>query len=176
MLRKARRSTVGLFVGDRELAHIHKDGSFDIPLPVEIGRNQVRLGAVTHHPEHDDLGWFRGSIKNDSAKWLTRMAHVLYEISKRGIDDEMSQEEIQILCVSEQCVNALRRLAFRWNLSLGKYEPFEQEVSPATSFSALPMGNYVEAVSFRRRGIAISTKHKNVAIPLTFRKVLVSSS
>ena len=43
VLRKARRNTIGLFVGDRELAHIHKDGSFDIPLPIEIGHNLVRL-------------------------------------------------------------------------------------------------------------------------------------
>ena len=132
VLRKARRNTIGLFVGDRELAHIHKDGSFDIPLPVEIGHNLVRLGAVKYHPGHDDLGWFRANVADDSAKWLTRMAHVLYEISKRGIDDEITQEEIKVLCVSEQCVSALRRSASRWNLKLGKYEPFDKEVSQAT--------------------------------------------
>ena len=81
---------------------------------------------MKYHPGHDDLGWFRATVTDDSAKWLTRMSHVLYEISKRGIDDEITQEEIKILCVSEQCVSALRRSASRWNLNLGKYEPFEE--------------------------------------------------
>lgn len=50
-LARVRDARVGVFVGAREIAHLHPDGRLDLPLPVEIGDNISGFGYCAPHPE-----------------------------------------------------------------------------------------------------------------------------
>lgn len=119
-LSKVRNGLVGFFVGERELAHIHPDGRLDLPLPIEVGENLTQRGVVTPHRQHEDNGWFSHSITSadevDQAVWLLRLAHLLYEMSRRGIGDPVTQAELAEFTVTEQCVQSMLASARRWQL------------------------------------------------------------
>ena len=106
-------------MGQRELGHLHDDGRLDLPLPVEIGENLVRRGVVIHHPAHDDNGWYSHHIRNDGevsqTVWLMQLAHLLYEVSRRGIHDPITQAEIDAFSASENCIKAMVAATERWS-------------------------------------------------------------
>ncbi|CAN0462042.1 unnamed protein product, partial [Ectocarpus fasciculatus] len=87
-LRRIRSDAVGFFVGSRQLAHIHPSGHIDLPLPVEIGEALVAQGTVEHHRLHDSAGWYTHPLHDsqdvETAEWLLRLAHALYEIKQKG--------------------------------------------------------------------------------------------
>ena len=121
-IRHMRGKVVGFFVGKRELAHIHPEGRMDLPLPIEIGDNLIRLGVVESHPKHEDNGWYSHSLTNkkqaEETIWLLRMTHLLYELSERGEGDPITQEELKNFIVSDQCKRSLIASAKRWQLAI----------------------------------------------------------
>ena len=116
-LRRLKDGNIGIFVAQRELAHFDQAGRLDFPLPIEVGENLVRLDTVDHHPEHNDNGWYIHricSIKGaQRTVWLIRMLHLLYQLSRRGAHDPITQAEMDDFTVSEQCV-ALTKASNRW--------------------------------------------------------------
>ena len=120
-LRHMRGNVVGFFVGLRELAHIHPEGRIDLPLPIEVGTNLIRLGIVHNHPQHPDNGWYSHDLRSkkevEETIWLIRLAHVLYELSERGPGDPVTQEELNGFIISEQCKQSLISSAKRWDLA-----------------------------------------------------------
>ncbi len=120
-LLRVRGGLVGVFVGTRELAHFHRDGRMDLPLPVEIGDNLVHKGVVVPHGAHPDNGWYAHALQpgtEASATWLLRMAHILYEMSHRGTGDPVTQAELDTFTHTDRCVEALAAAATRWGLGL----------------------------------------------------------
>ena len=120
-LLRGRGGLVGVFGGARELAHLHRDGRVDLPLPVEIGDNLVRLGVVVPHGAHPDDGWYAHALQpgtEGNATWLLRLAHVLYEMSHRGSGDPVTQAELDAFTHTERCVEALTAAATRWGLRM----------------------------------------------------------
>ena len=117
-VRQLRGDVVGFFVGRRELAHIHTYGRLDLALPVEIGENLVNRGVVDHHPGHDDNGWYvhRISTENELEEtvWLLRLAHLLYDLSRRGAADPITQGELDVFTMSPACVDAMVKASDRW--------------------------------------------------------------
>lgn len=117
-LHSLKKNVVGFFVGERELAHVHLEGRIDLALPVEIGENLVTRGVVSHHPSHDDNGWYVHEIRNrtevQETVWLIRLSHLLYEVSRRGIHDPITQAELDAFSASENCVAAMLASANRW--------------------------------------------------------------
>ena len=116
--RRLKNGIVGFFVGRRELAHIHPEGRIDLPLPIEIGENLVARGTVEHHPAHDDNGWYVHQIDDtrqvEETIWLLRLAHLLYEVSRRGIHDPITQDEMAAFTATDRCVAAMKASAKRW--------------------------------------------------------------
>lgn len=132
-LRRVRGGLVGVYVGARELAHLHPEGRLDLPLPVEIGENLVRLGIVVAHPEHAEGGWYAHDLHDDGvdAVWLLRFAHALYAMSQRGPGDPVTRAELDAFTVTDACVRAMTAAATRWGLTLE---------TPSRSLAAGPTG------------------------------------
>ena len=118
-MHQVRADATGFFVGSRELAHIHQRGRIDLPLPLEVGENLIRLNIVEHHPLHDN-GWYvhqmHSSKEIEQTIWLLFLAHSLYEIRKRGADDPLTQAELDRLSVSEQCRSSIISSTERWGV------------------------------------------------------------
>lgn len=118
-VREVRGGLLGFAIGARELAHLHPDGALDLPLPVEVGDNLVRLGVLAHHPAHADDGWHRfrvgGPGDRPTAVWLLGLAHLLYALSQRGGADPITEAEMAAFTRSPQCVTAMRAAAARWD-------------------------------------------------------------
>jgi hypothetical protein len=118
---RVRGGLVGVYVGARELAHLHGDGRLDLPLPVEIGDNLVRLGVASPHPEHPDDGWYTHALRTEDAEgalWVLRLAHVLYQMSQRGPGDPVTRAELDAFTVTDPCVAAMTSAAKRWGLRM----------------------------------------------------------
>ena len=117
-LRRLKDGNIGIFVAQRELAHFDQGGRLDFPLPIEVGENLVRLDTVDHHPEHNDNGWYIHRICSiqgaQRTVWLIRMLHLLYQLSRRGAHDPITQAEMDDFTVSERCVTALTKASNRW--------------------------------------------------------------
>ena len=117
-VRRLKNQVVGFFVGRRELAHLHPEGRLDLPLPIEIGENLVARGVVEPHPGHDDNGWYVHRICHvagaERTVWLLQLAHLLYAVSRRGVHDPITQEEMAAFTASERCVAAMQASAKRW--------------------------------------------------------------
>lgn len=111
-----RGKALGLFVGARELLHLSEGGVMNVPLPVEIGENLVRLSLLSRHPDHEHDGWYRFKVTEDfgQAVWLVGLSHLLYALSQRGADDPITQKELDAYTRSPQCVTAMRAAATRW--------------------------------------------------------------
>ena len=103
------------------MAHIDKEGRIDIPLPLEVGQNLIRLNVVEHHPSHDN-GWYIHQVDTNKeiqqGVWLLFLAHSLYMIRKRGGGCQVTQEELGKLCVSEQCRESIMASTNRWGVSV----------------------------------------------------------
>ena len=54
----------------------------------------------------------------DQAVWLMRLSHLLYEMSRRGIGDPVTQAELAEFSVTEKCVRSMVASARRWNLDV----------------------------------------------------------
>lgn len=112
------RNRLGLFIGARELVHFDRDGTFSVPLPVEVGNNLVRLGTLEHHPGFEDNGWYQTTIQTDAhvktIEWLIGLSHLLYALSHRGADDPITQQELDRFTVGPKCVEAMTAAAARW--------------------------------------------------------------
>jgi hypothetical protein len=121
-LRRVRGGLVGVYVGARELAHLHSDGRIDLPLPVEIGDNLVARGVCIPHTEHPDNGWYSHDAAAapgpEGGTWVLRLAHVLYEMSYRGPEDPVTRAELDAFTMSDACVAAMSAAATRWGLRL----------------------------------------------------------
>ncbi len=120
-LLRVRGGLVGIFVGARELAHLHEDGRVDLPLPVEIGDNLLRFDIVHPHGTHPDDGWYAHTVQPggaESTTWLLRLAHVLYEMSQRGAGDPVTQAELDAFTHTDRCVEAMTAAASRWGLRM----------------------------------------------------------
>lgn len=120
-LLRVRGGLVGIYVGARELAHLHGDGRLDLPLPVEIGDNLVARGICQAHPEHPDNGWYShvlGEADGGGAEWLLRLAHLLYEMSHRGVGDPVTRAELDAFTATDRCVAAMTAAAERWGLRM----------------------------------------------------------
>ena len=118
-LRKVRRTLVGVFVGRRELGHIHPNGHLHLPLPAEIGDNLVRRGTLEHHRGHEDNGWYSADISDqkigsEEVLWILRLSHFLYELSQRGAADPITQAEMEAFTFSESCITAMISASKRW--------------------------------------------------------------
>jgi putative MATE family efflux protein len=129
---QVRGGLVGVYVGARELAHLHPDGRLDAPLPVEIGDNLVARGLCVPHPEHPDDGWYTHDLAAaegpQGAEWLLRFTHALYEMSQRGPGDPVTRAELDTFTVTDQCVAAMTAAATRWGLRM---EQPSRAVQPA---------------------------------------------
>lgn len=123
-LQKLEGSRVGFFVGQRQLGHMHEHGRIDVPLPSEIGENLVRFGLLERHAHEEPSGWYslppHREKFSDSALWLVRLTHLLYEMSERGENDVVTQHEIEDFVVTEQCLASIRASIQRWRL---RFEP-----------------------------------------------------
>ncbi len=118
---QVRGGLVGVYVGARELAHLHADGRLDVPLPVEIGDNLRRFDIVQPHPTHPDDGWYTHALRGgtqESTTWLLRLAHVLYAMSQRGVGDPVTRAELDAFTHTDQCVAAMTSAARRWGLRM----------------------------------------------------------
>lgn len=119
---RIRSDAVGFFVGRRQLAHIHPTGHIDLPLPVEIGEALVERGTVEHHRLHDSAGWFTHPLHDsqdvETAEWLLRLAHALYEIKKRGPESPLTTEELDALSLCERSRSAIITATQRWGTQL----------------------------------------------------------
>jgi hypothetical protein len=113
---------VGLYVGARELLHLHGTGKLDVPLPVEVGENLVRLQLLQRHPRHEQNGWYRlelsASPEMDTVGWLIGLSHLLYALSQRGAADPITQAELRAYTRTPQCVAAMTAAA-RWDAVAG---------------------------------------------------------
>lgn len=119
VVREVRGGLLGFHIGARELAHLHPHGALDLPLPVEIGDNLVRLGVLAHHPRHEDNGWHRFALRGPgdapTAAWVLGLAHLLYALSQRGAQDPITEAEMSAFTRTPQCVAALKAAAARWD-------------------------------------------------------------
>ena len=117
--RKVGPSRLGLFIGARELVHFDRRDFLSVPLPVEVCNNLVRLGRLTHHPDHEDNGWYRAGRGSDSdlaaVEWPLGLSHLLYQLSRRGAGDPMTQDELEHFTQGPRCVAALTAAAARWD-------------------------------------------------------------
>jgi hypothetical protein len=130
---RVRGGLVGIYVGARELAHLHPDGRMDLPLPVEIGDNLVSRKICEHHPEHPDNGWYRHLVAEaagpETTEWLLRLSHVLYEMSQRGSGDPVTRAELDAFTSTDRCVAAITAAAERWGLRMETPSRAEQPAS-----------------------------------------------
>lgn len=114
---------VGLYVGARVLVYLDKGGGMAVPMPVEVGENLRRLGAVEPHPDHDDNGWYRFALGRtgdaDTAAWLIGLTHLLYALSQRGAADPITQQEMDTYTQGPRCVAAMTAAAERWSSAPG---------------------------------------------------------
>lgn len=119
-LQKLDGSRVGFFVGQRQLGHIHDHGRIDVALPEEIGNNLIRFGLLKPHSLDENRGWYSllpdSNKFSESALWLVRLTHLLYEMSERGENDVVTQKEIQDFVMTDQCLMAIRASTERWRL------------------------------------------------------------
>ena len=119
---RVRGGLVGIYVGARELAHLHPDGRLDLPLPVEIGDNLVSRGLVEPHRQHPDNGWYTHRLGDaegpESGEWLLRLTHLLYEMSHRGPGDPVTRAELDAFTTTDRCVAAMTAAAGRWGLRM----------------------------------------------------------
>ena len=119
-----RGGALGFHIGAFELAHLDEHGVLDLPLPVEIGANLVKLGALAPHPNLDNNGWYRFQLSDscpaETAAWLIGLAHLLHQLSERGESDPITQQEMDTYTTTPHCVAAMRQAAMRWNAA-GNY-------------------------------------------------------
>jgi len=116
-LHRTRGDAVGFYADDQELGHIHPSGHLDLPLPLEVGDELVRRGMVSHHRMQDG-GWYTHELDSVAdareALWLLRLAHALYECTRRGIEHPTTQEEMASLGLRDDMVEQLGACAARW--------------------------------------------------------------
>jgi hypothetical protein len=121
---RIRGRALGLHIGAIELVHLDQSGKLDLPMPVEIGENLVRLGILDAHPVMDNNGWYRltlsEQVPTDTAMWVIGLAHLLYGLSERGEDDPITKAEMDAYTRTPRCVEAMRAAAIRWNAA-GEY-------------------------------------------------------
>ncbi len=113
------RKRVGLFVGARVLVYLDEGGRMSVPMPVEVGDNLRRLGALEPHPDHAAHGWYRFALGRtgdaDTAAWLIGLTHLLYALSQRGAADPITQQEMDTYTRGPRCVAAMTAAAERWD-------------------------------------------------------------
>ncbi|MFZ9889570.1 MAG: MATE family efflux transporter, partial [Myxococcota bacterium] len=119
---RVRRNATGFFAGYCELGHLHRDGRFDVPLPLEVGDNLVARGLVVPHRHHNESGWYTLTLRDPDdiprALWLLRFTHLLYEFSQRGPGDPVTQAELAPFVLSARCLDAVAAATGRWGLAL----------------------------------------------------------
>lgn len=111
-------NAVGFYVGNRQLAHIHPCGHLDIHFPVEIGDVLVERTFLTTHRLHEKNGWYSLELHNEQdigeAQCLLQLAYALYEIKKRGGDDDITQQELADLNLDDCAYEHIVTAAARW--------------------------------------------------------------
>lgn len=117
---RVRGRAVGIFVGDRELGHVHADGRLDMALPIEVGNNLVGRGLVEHHPLHEQDGWYRKRLTEADdiprAVWLMQLARLLYLLSRRGEGEAVTRAELDAFVEGPKCAQCMVAAARRWQL------------------------------------------------------------
>ena len=123
-LQKLEGRRVGFFVGQRQLGHMHDHGRIDVALPEEIGDNLISFGLLQRHSVEEHRGWYSltpdQETFNKSALWLLRLVHLLHQMSERGENDVVTQQEIKDFVVTDNCLAAIRASTERWRL---RFEP-----------------------------------------------------
>lgn len=119
-LQKLEGSRVGFFVGHRQLGHMHDHGRIDVALPQEIGDNLINFGLLRPHSHEEHKGWYSLTPEHDSfsesALWLVRLVHLLHQMSERGENDVVTQQEINDFVMTDNCLTAIRASTDRWRL------------------------------------------------------------
>lgn len=120
-LQKVRNDAVGFFMEERELAHLHSYGRLDIPLPLEVGENLIRLKIVEPHPQHD-YGWYIHQMNTEEEVqqgiWLLFLAHSLVQIRTRGANHPVTEAEMDKLCIGSECRLSIISATERWGIGL----------------------------------------------------------
>ena len=84
---------------------------------MELGQVLVKNKKVTHHRLHEDNGWFTHELHNkediDVALWLLELSHAIYEVRTRGLCDDLTQQEIAHLELSQEENEALMQVVHR---------------------------------------------------------------
>jgi hypothetical protein len=84
---------------------------------LEIGDNLVSRGICQPHPEHPDNGWYTHTLGSET-EWLLRLAHLLYEMSHRGVGDPVTRAELDAFTATDRCLTAMTAAAERWGLQM----------------------------------------------------------
>jgi putative MATE family efflux protein len=117
-LHQVRSDAVGFYSGNRQIGHIHPAGHMDLALPREIGELLVKQKMLEHHRLHDNAGWYSRQLVTShdvrQSQWVLRLAHALFEIWKRGVDHEISKQELAALNLPEGAAEAITTAAARW--------------------------------------------------------------
>ncbi|MBV1861228.1 MAG: MATE family efflux transporter [Nannocystaceae bacterium] len=81
-------NTVGFYVGDQELGHVHATGHIDLHVPLEIHDALLELGKCDHHRHLHDISWITHRVDTvediPEALWLLRLTASLYASVRAG--------------------------------------------------------------------------------------------
>jgi putative MATE family efflux protein len=79
-------NTLGFYLGERELAHVHRSGWLDVHLPQPVQQQLVIEGRAEHHRHVHDAGWLSVHLEQpggvESAAWLLRLGQTFVRLRR----------------------------------------------------------------------------------------------
>lgn len=100
-----RGRSLGFFVGERELGHVHRQGHVDVAFPPEVRDALVAEGHAEHHRTHHDSAWVTHTLHTsedvEAAVWLLHLAHAFARLARHGRDHDAAEKELDALKLSE---------------------------------------------------------------------------
>lgn len=108
-------NTLGFYIGEFEIAHIHRDGHFDMRVPPSIHDQLIAEGRADHHRHQHDTSWVHVCVRGEpdvkSALWLLHLGQVFGRLYKCGSDD--ITPDLDALSPSQALRDAMIRAAER---------------------------------------------------------------
>lgn len=93
-------NTLGFYIGDFELGHVHRNGHLDMRLPPLIHDQVIAEDLAEHHRHHHDTCWLSTQLTQPSdsegAAWLLQLGQVFGRLYKRGASSEVLAELDQL--------------------------------------------------------------------------------
>ena len=111
-------NTIGFYLGNHELGHVHRTGHIDLHVPLEVHDRLIVEGRATHHRYVHEASWVTHRVDTEAdveeAIWLLRLSIAMHALAwSREEDPEVALDALEpskeLLRVVTHCADRAQR-------------------------------------------------------------------